>query len=159
MEKAPLTSFLYHVALKNSADNTSKLVMQTMTPLKKSFDGVEHPLKNTKCPIAIHDEEGPRLIEVDMTYDVREDDLVDIAWKQAFKKTLRLEPVRRLDENGTVSDGVVAFVASERPILTLTVITDNHFLMQIGDFDKSMLFHPGNLMGLSEQIIDNGRAS
>lgn len=159
MEKAPLTSFLHHVALNNNADETGKLVMLTLTPLEHSFDGGEYLAENAKCHIRIADQKAPRLVEIDMTYDVREDGLVNIAWKQAFEKKLRLEPVRRIDENGTVSDGVVAFVASERPILTLTVIGDDRLLMQVGGFDKSMLFHQGNLMGLSEQVIKNGRAS
>ena len=55
------------------------------------------------------------------------------------------------------ADGVVALL-SDRPLRTIVALDEDFLELQIGSFDKSAVVHPGNLMDLSRQVIENGGA-
>lgn len=153
MTKSKLTALLQSVALTNDPDNTRKLIMQSMTGLMKST--ARHAAGNMiePCNFAVADEEGPRVITTSIEYVIRDPSLVSVAWREAFAGALRLEPCRKIDADATLADGVIALL-SERPILTIVALDEDFIELQIGGFDKSAVFHTGNLMNLSRQVVD-----
>jgi hypothetical protein len=157
MTKSKLTALLQSVAVADDPDNTRKLIMQSMTMLMNST--ARHAVGNTveQCNLAVADEEGPRVITTSIEYVVRDPSLLSVAWQKAIAGALRLEPCRKIGADATIADGVIALL-SERPVLTIVATDEDCIELQIGGFDKSAVFHAGNLMDLSRQVIDIGEA-
>ena len=155
MIKAELARWLERVAVVADAEETRALIMQCMTPLVKDTEIEKLNSFVGRCRLGFTGQRGERHVAVSVRYIVDNRAAVSIAWQKALVLELRAEPCRLITLDGRVADGLKALL-SDRPLLTLVAVDDDFLELQVGGFDKSMVVHSGNLMGLTQQVIEEG---
>lgn len=154
MTQSGLAGWLIRIALEADAAEKRALIIQCLSPVIRSANDPADGTVTGLVPPGRHEWkiEGARIKEV-----VKDRSIIMVAWKNACSDRLQIEPCRKAGEDGVVADGLLALIG-ERPLLSLVAINDDTIELQIGGFDKSAVGHTGNLMDLSRQVIDIGKA-
>lgn len=157
MTKTELMILLQRIVVSDNAESKRQLIMQSMTPLMQAAAVISDGRLIERMQLSIVDSGWQRLATMSIKYIVADPALIRVAWRKAFANRLQLEPSTKIEcDDVTVADGVIALL-SGRPVLTLVAIDDDALEMRIGGFEQSRVYHPGNLMDLSQQMIETGR--
>lgn len=156
MTKTELTIIFHRIAVSDNAESKRQLIMQSMTPLMQADSVADGGRVTRNVQLSIADGGRQHLAPMSIKYIVAAPAVIEVAWRKAFAGRLQLEPSTKIEcDDATVAGGVIALL-SGRPVLTLVVSDDDALEMRIGGFQRSRVYHPGNLMDLSQQMIETG---
>ena len=157
MTKDELKALLQQIVVSDDSESQRRLVMQSMTPLMQAAAVAGDGRLIERMQLSIADSGRQHLATMSIKYIVDNPAMIEVAWKKAFAGRLQLEPSTKAEcDDATVADGVIALL-SGRPVLTLVAIDDDALEMRIGGFERSRVYHPGNLMDLSRQMVETDR--
>jgi hypothetical protein len=147
-----LAGWLTRLALEANAAEKRALLMQCLSPIVRTLnDQAERGADG----LADLDSNQWKIEGATIKVVIKDRSLVMPAWRNAYSGRLRVEPCRKRNDDGLLADGIMALFG-DRPLLSLVAIDAHLMELQIGGFDKSVIVHPGNLMNLSRQVIDEG---
>lgn len=156
MTKDELVKWLTYVSVKGDVADKRALVMLTMTPLRQGTPIAAGERLVERIHLRIDDGTAVRFAELSVKYIIEDPSVIEVAWRKAFAGRLQLEPSTKIEcDDATVADGVIALL-SERPVLTIVAFDSDSLEMRIGA-KRSRIYHPGNLMDISRQMVETDR--